>query len=79
MRKIPGVLENFIMKILRNSARCKKCKDEIQSVHRHDFKWCKCGAIFVDGGNSYLRGGGDLDLFESTALTDEEVDKPPTP
>lgn len=71
------------MKILRNSAKCKKCKDEIQSVHRHDFKWCKCKSIFVDGGNEYLRCGGDLNLFESTAIfsisADETVDKPPTP
>ena len=70
------------MKILRNSAKCKKCKDEIQSVHRHDFKWCKCGAIFVDGGNEYLRRGNDMswpNCFEETSIVDEEVDKPPTP
>lgn len=37
--------------------QCKKCLDVIQSMHRHDFKWCKCGNIFVDGGSAYLRCG----------------------
>jgi len=40
---------------------CRKCGDIIRSVHRHDFRKCVCGAIFVDGGNDYLRLGGDLD------------------
>lgn len=35
--------------------RCRKCGDVIQSQHRHDFRGCKCGAIAVDGGDSYLR------------------------
>lgn len=44
--------------IIRNAARCNKCGDIIQSTHRHDFVECKCGSIFVDGGNEYLRAGG---------------------
>ena len=38
--------------------QCLKCMDIIQSMDRHDFKYCKCGNIFVDGGNDYLRYGG---------------------
>lgn len=45
--------------ILRNSARCLLCNEEIESKHRHDFVWCKGQHIFVDGGKSYLRRGGD--------------------
>jgi len=45
-------------KILRNAAECRKCGDIIESTYRHDFKWCKCKAIFVDGGMDYLRRGG---------------------
>jgi len=41
--------------ILRNSARCPKCGDNPESVNRHDYKSCKCGAIAVDGGFDYLR------------------------
>ncbi len=42
-------------KILRNSAKCGACGDEIESTHRHDFKYCQCGAIAVDGGKAYIR------------------------
>lgn len=48
------------MAILHNRAQCKKCGDIIESTHRHDFKRCSCGAIFVDGGKEYIRRGGDL-------------------
>lgn len=41
--------------IIRNSARCLDCDDEIESLHRHDFKYCKCGNVAVDGGDEYLR------------------------
>jgi hypothetical protein len=49
---------------MKNRARCKKCNDIIESKFRHDFVSCKCGAIFVDGGNDYFRYGGDLESFE---------------
>ena len=42
---------------VRNRAKCKKCEKVIESLHRHDFKTCKCGAIFVDGGKDYARRG----------------------
>jgi hypothetical protein len=35
--------------------RCTKCKDIIQSMYRHDFVWCKCARIAVDGGSDYLK------------------------
>jgi len=44
-------LEDGIMeKILVNKIRCKKCGEVIESADRHDFKFCKCGAVAVDGG-----------------------------
>lgn len=49
---------------MKNRARCKKCNDIIESKYRHDFVSCKCGAIFVDGGNDYFRAGGDFQYFE---------------
>lgn len=45
------------MTIIRNSAKCLICDTEIESVHRHDFKVCPCGNLFVDGGKSYIRRG----------------------
>lgn len=52
------------MRIIRNRARCRKCGDTIESVHRHDWQTCKCESIFVDGGLDYLRRGGDSDVLE---------------
>jgi hypothetical protein len=45
--------------IIENAAICNKCNDFIVSKTRHDFVECSCGAIFVDGGQEYLRRGGD--------------------
>lgn len=41
--------------IERNSAICLSCNSEIESVHQHDFKYCRCGNLAVDGGDEYLR------------------------
>jgi predicted Zn-ribbon and HTH transcriptional regulator len=55
-------------KILRNAARCKKCGETIESFSVHDFKWCKCKSLAVDGGHEYLRRVGhtedSVDLSE---------------
>jgi hypothetical protein len=50
-------------------AKCKKCRDVIESKYRHDFVSCKCGAISVDGGKDYFRRVGNLEDF------DEEFEK----
>lgn len=41
--------------IIRNSAQCLSCGDEIESTHGHDFRSCRCGNLCVDGGKQYLR------------------------
>lgn len=51
-------------KLIRNRIRCKTCDDIIESKYGHDFKYCKCGKVFVDGGLEYCRygyPGGDVD------------------
>jgi len=58
-------------KILRNSAKCAKCNDEIESKDRHDFARCKCGAIFTDGGKDYFRRGGNEEDFIDTSIIEE--------
>lgn len=40
-----------------NRAKCALCGDVIVSKYQHDFVGCKCGEIFVDGGNAYWRCG----------------------
>ena len=54
---------------MRNLAKCKRCGDIIESKSVHDFQICSCGSVFVDGGEEYLRRGGDPEAF------DEEYDK----
>jgi len=57
---------------MRNRARCRQCGDVIESLTRHDFVSCKCGAIFVDGGTDYLRAGFDHpENFERIGEDDE--------
>jgi hypothetical protein len=63
------------VKILSNKLQCKKCNDIIESFSRHDFKFCKCGAVFVDGGLDYLRRGGkseDMIELSESELVDED-------
>lgn len=48
----------------KNKARCRLCKDVIESKFRWDFVSCKCGAIAVDGGNDYHRRVGNRENFE---------------
>lgn len=51
--------------IKHNKARCKLCNETIESIHRHDYISCTCGAIAVDGGKSYLRRAAkDFDSLE---------------
>lgn len=45
-------------------ARCRSCGDVIESVRRHDWVQCACGAIFVDGGFAYDRRGDTGDNHE---------------
>lgn len=46
-------------KLIHNRIRCKKCGDIIESMSRHDWVQCSCGACFVDGGHDYMRVGGN--------------------
>ena len=46
--------------IIENTVVCLSCGDKIVSKYRHDFVTCTCGAVSVDGGQSYLRRVGDF-------------------
>lgn len=58
-----------------NRARCRICKDVIESIHRHDFVTCKGGHIFIDGGSDYRRSGCLLPgvVFEDIEYLDDIV------
>jgi len=63
-------------KLLSNKARCKICHSIAESTARHHLCFCSCGAIFVDGGTSYLRRGGDISAIEDLSEW-VEVELPP--
>jgi hypothetical protein len=61
--------------IIVNQIRCNKCGDEPFSMTVHDYRTCKCGAVAVDGGLSYLRRVGDDWTEMSYSLPKEVVDQ----
>lgn len=55
-------------------ARCRCCGTVLQSIHRHDYKTCKCdNETMIDGGLDYQRYGGiDLSMVEPIAVYADE-------
>ena len=56
-------------------ATCLLCNNTIQSQHRHDFKWCSCKNIFVDGGEDYFRFGYNSDKYVIEYTKQEKEDE----
>jgi len=48
-----------------NAVRCLACGEVVRSRNMHDFRWCGCGLVAVDGGAHYARRavnpGGDYE------------------
>ena len=60
--------------LIQNELECTKCGDIIYSAHRHDFKYCKCGSVAVDGGMSYIRRVGNVkDTIDRSMYMDEDA------
>lgn len=72
------------MPIIRNSAKCVHCDEEIESVGRHSFVTHYCSNkprvdsenrpsmnFFVDGGKAYLRRGGYFEDMIDTSIETE--------
>jgi ribosomal protein L37AE/L43A len=54
------------------TVNCPKCGERIYSRARHDFRYCSCKYLFVDGGTKYLRfGAKDL---EDIVVMEVEID-----
>jgi hypothetical protein len=64
-----------VMKIILNGAKCLKCGDVIYSRNRHDFKYCQCKAIAVDGGLDYIRRLGESTDMQDASAYASETDK----
>lgn len=39
--------------LVYNAIACNNCHEVIESLHRHDYKVCKCGTVTIDGGLDY--------------------------
>lgn len=63
-------------RILRNRIRCKHCGVVVESRSVHDFRYCPCGKVSVDGGTDYLRRGFPTippeDHYEELSVYEED-------
>ena len=62
------------MAIITNKIKCKHCGDIIESTHVHDFKWCSCGTVAVDGGHYYLRRCFENSRDDFEELSEEDIE-----
>lgn len=54
--------------LIINRIKCKKCEDIVISHHRHDFRYCKCGAVATDGGLDYQIITGKIEDYENLSI-----------
>jgi len=59
--------------IWSNSVKCLACGDTIRSCNRHDFVWCTCKNIAVDGGSWYLKRTGGIQGYEELSEAYNDV------
>jgi len=52
---------------VRHAVFCKKCLETIESKNIHDFKYCSCGSVGIDGG---ISDGNRIlgNLFENRSM-----------
>jgi hypothetical protein len=61
---------------IRHAIQCRKCSETIESKHRHDFKYCSCGSVAIDGGiSSGNRILGDLADIEDRSVYCAVIEK----
>lgn len=60
------------MGIHKNIIKCRKCGDIIESKTVHDFKWCGCGSVAVDGGHEYMKRCGSEKDYEELSIYDND-------
>jgi hypothetical protein len=63
---MPSILYGGVRYIQRRHAiQCRKCLETIESKDVHDFKYCSCGTVGIDGGlsagNSILGNLSDIE------------------
>lgn len=56
--------ERGVGDIWNNSIKCKKCNEIIRSKNLHDFRWCSCKSVAIDGGSWYAKVSGHFNDYE---------------
>lgn len=51
-----------------NAIQCPSCGDIIYSRSRHDFHWCSCHSVAIDGGFHYMKVSYKNDIPKSIEL-----------
>jgi len=59
----------------KTAIKCKKCGSIIFSRATHDFRWCACNSIAIDGGSDYTRIIGNPKNIESIVFDIEQTEK----
>jgi len=62
--------------IVMNAVGCRKCKTTAVSAYQHDYVTCKCGEVFTDGGNAYIRRGAKnmfSDIIDLSVITTKHI------
>ena len=64
------------MKIIKNSVRCLKCNEIIESKFRHDRVECRCGVMAIMGGRDYVHiihpVGDPEELYEDLCVYEDK-------
>ena len=60
--------------IVRNSAMCGDCWQEIVSKYKHDYTTCSCGQLSIDGGSSYLKRNSNH-YVDTSLFSNDDFDK----
>lgn len=60
---------------MKNRAKCKLCKDVLESFHRYDHVSCSCGEISIDGGSDIY--GASARNFDNFLRLDDEDNEIP--
>lgn len=60
-----------MMKIKRNSIRCKKCNTELISTKPNIVQWCECKSVGIEGGLKQMqRFGND---YKDTSIVEKST------
>lgn len=59
----------------RMAIKCKKCGDTVFSRTTHDFRYCGCKLVAIDGGGDYTRIIGEQKDYETLQIDLKQTEK----